>query len=470
MNLAIEKTNKKSNTMIFQINFWVMIFMFTLYQLLPAFRGWGDLFSLHFGIIPLVAGIIINLIYLRKIHLRFTFNKLQIILIGVIALLWAIAYIREILFLDVVESIFIFCSLIDFIIILTFCFLSIQVNRIIYPKYDLRKALIYSLGLFVNVNMLLLVFGVTPKNEIYLISYPSQMLSIFGLERNRVLFPMSIGINSYGTLVGATLVGSFLLFKFVKTKFEKIYLTFVVLICLCSILFTDSRGALVFSIFSIFSMLLPKNIFKFVLWVPFLLSVFIVLIFVIKPDFLTEPLSVFNREPPDQIASQTNLKNTCSSFSQKPNGVLSNRPIIWGTGISELKSIRFIHLIGFGARGQVISGVSEKYSCLFVNFSKSNIAGLHNIWLQSIFEIGYLGLAITVIVLFHSLKLLSEETFVNKNAVTYPFLGILFYIVLDGTFESTITPDQNLMFFTFFMLVILGASPFIKKNNEYHEE
>jgi hypothetical protein len=447
-----------------QLNFWLIIISLTLIRLPVAFGYRNDFFFLHIGIIPFLAGLLINLVFLsRQAEKTRNFSAFFIFYL-LFCFFWTVAFLRTALATLTLDTFFILGQL--FIIWTLGGLFFLSILNVSNQKDLLRliKAALYSFGVYVMVNLGLYLVGINPGNDFYLIKYPAQMLSLINIESSRVLFPMASGINSYGIMVGATLVGLAMLLKSKLSIFEKAMVLFFILSSLVSILLTDSRGALVFSIFTLVIMNLQWKLFRIARWIPFLVSIGAITIFTFSPQTLHGSLSFMNRPSMREESQQiTGEISECKALLDSTNGVLSNRPIIWHFGIEELRFFKPIQLVGYGFRGQVISKVSTQYACLFSSQLRSNFASLHNIWLQLAFDLGYFSFLVILPLLILAIKMIDMIS-LQSNTLEFPALiAILLAIISMGSMEASLSPDYiELFILELFVLTGLAAASIIK--------
>jgi O-antigen ligase len=212
---------------------------------------------------------------------------------------------------------------------------------------------------------------------------------------------------------------------------------------------TDSRGALLFLILTLLLVLLfgrfPKILILIVLAIsilPVLATVFVPNLQSVRLDFLQRPDS--NWVP--AIKEKTYGNELCEELLAKSSGFLSNRPVIWKIVVKEASEPQIVHVIGYGHRGQVVSKLSERYSCLFKSYAFSNLASAHNLWLQTWIDIGYIGTLITIFFLY-SLACRFSDLFITSHAYAFRSMySVVVYIILIGSLEATISPDFNLLF------------------------
>jgi len=87
-----------------------------------------------------------------------------------------------------------------------------------------------------------------------------------------------------------------------------------------------------------------------------------------------------------------------------------------------------------GLYGPTISGVVQTYHHLFESYVNKNFIGLHSFILQSIFDIGYVGLLLALIMIFTMIKAAAKILQTTDNK-TEPMMaiGLLIYALLLGS-------------------------------------
>jgi hypothetical protein len=463
-NLPVRSSKNRST--LFILNFWLVVFSLSIYRLPIAFGYRFSFLAFFIGIIPYAAGIVFNVLVILKRKKRAALNKRNFIILCFFAVLWILALMRTFSKESNFDALLTLGILASWLVLGLFIFLVFLLTDE-YHHFELIGAMIYGLGFYVFLNLAMYFFGINPPGSLYLADYPAQMLSIVGISKYRVLFPMASGINSFGTVSGAGLVGLFFLFKKSTNKLERSLLFFLLVFCLLAILLTDSRGALIFSLMTIGLFLLPKKVFCYARWIPFLISIFILLIIVIPSGFFTNWLPDLDRpasvwENSDEI----DVNDQCERYLAASEGLFSNRSIIWRFAINDLGSFNIQQLIGFGFRGQYYSGLNANYACLFKSYAFPQFASLHQNWLQLVFDIGYLGLLFTLALLVLMVRELSEFNSLSTISENFSLASILCYIVLSGSLEAIITPDAMELFLTLtFILISFSFSKICPSNN-----
>jgi hypothetical protein len=441
----------RKNNPIYKINFWITICSFTLLRFATIFFGRDDFLAQNVGGIPLLAGILMNAVYLFQNRVKTSINQKRFVLFLASLLLWITAIIRSVVSFSMLDRIFVSGLLVQLLLFLGYGFLALLVNQQVFPKFDLRKAILYSVIALVATNFFLFFAGLNPKDTIYLSQFPAQILSNLGIRTYRTLFPLAMGINNYGVVIGIALVSAALLWAGQKKGWKWLVFGACVVICLVSLLMVDSRGPFVFSVLALAIVLLPKKLFSIFRWFPFLISLLPLFFILVPKEMATTSLAFMNRESHNfQKSPGISEQQNCDAFIQNLTGTLSNRPVIWNAGLSELAAFKPIHIWGYGYRGQVISGISSQYSCLFLSYAKSEISGLHNIWLQQIISTGYIGALFLIVNLVSSLVFFTCDS--KNRCLSRAFLGILLYCLLAGSMEAIFTPDY---FQVFLMLLYI---------------
>lgn len=434
------KEESIKNNPIFLINFWITIFAFTLLRFTTVFSGRENFLFQDLGVFLLFADILMNILFLHHNKVKLSLKPINFLIILILVIIWIIAIIRSTISSQLEINFLNLGILVELSVFFVFGFISLIVNQFAIPQYDLSKAIIYSVLVLVATNLFLYTININPKDTIYLAKYPAQLLSIFGFQASRVLFPLATGINNYGVFIGIGLISSVILWVSQKKGKTWIILSLSVAICLISLIMVDSRGPIIFSLVTLFIIFLPKRYFLIVRWVPFLVSLLPIYLFLIPQDLVQASFSFMNRESIDfQSPLEISESQKCDIFNQNLTGVLSNRPVIWNAGFSDLANFNTNHIWGYGFRGQIISGISSKYSCLFLSHVRNNVAGLHNIWLQQVFDTGYIGAIILMICIISSVITFSTDR--DHHNTSRTLLGILLYCLLVGSMEAIFTPD-----------------------------
>lgn len=320
---------------------------------------------------------------------------------------------------------------------------------IVFAKADhkTRKlnyhAIFYSLGLFILINILLYLLGVRSEQRL-LNSYSSgytiaTLLSYFGIETYRVLFPLANGINSFGNLAGASLALWLILFENKTLKIQAIIYSVASLLV---ILMVDSRGAFFYCLLAVgLIKIVPVKKINYAI-IPVIIMCVIYFIGLLNLDTAMSATSGINFS-----FLATFARNTTDLE------LFGGRYLIWKNAINELTHFSLSHLLGFGAYGQTISGISGNYYNIAKNFASPERLSLHSTLFQYIFDIGYVGLASYIVLIISLFKALINKAGKYEKAI----LGLLFYMLIASLFEVNLTIyfKENFSIFTFLVFSLM---------------
>lgn len=280
-------------------------------------------------------------------------------------------------------------------------------------------------------------------------------LSLLGIDANRTVFPLTDGINAYSNYIGGAFSIAIILFLF--SKQYKSVTGGISCIFLLTLLYTDSRAALIYPI------LIAGIIFFFrnkILggWIKFLsLIVFIgPLIYTIMLPWLSH-LSEFQ-----------SLSRGSGDLSSG-----NDRLFIWSICYKEFLSFKWNHLFGFGKAGHYISGVSATWAANSSTYNNAELAlSPHNTMFSILFDYGYVGLITYIVLLWQTL---SKISFISKKSkIAYPFFGFLIYNIFLGITESIGSAFQfNYIVLFIAVITVINAQFYVLKwrlkNKNYDE-
>jgi O-antigen ligase len=131
------------------------------------------------------------------------------------------------------------------------------------------------------------------------------------------------------------------------------------------------------------------------------------------------------------------LGSLSSTFSRNPGDFVTatGRSKIWSIVGQFLSHPHVEDLIGYGAYGQVRSGVSAQYAYLF-HIEHPEFVSAHNIALQTVLDMGYIGLAVFVfflMVVINSARASNQKTDTPESAA---LLAALIALSLFGASEA----------------------------------
>lgn len=317
-----------------------------------------------------------------------------------------------------------------------FNFTSLIVFTIFIASYNIRNndcinLIIISVLCYVVINLVLSVVGI--NSESVFNTGNASILNLIGISVRRLTVPLSPagGSVNFGTLSGLLLTMSTFGFASIKRK-KYLYLSIIV-ISIIALLLSDTRGAILSFLLTLVTFAFFKTIGITKVRLLALLMPFIPLAIVTLLYFLyrTEYLDFFVR---DQAADLT-----------------SGRIFIWASGVEELLNFNVIHLVGFGAYGQATSMVSDNYYFLFKDWpsDRPELFSLHSYLLQTIFDIGYLGLLLAVFMFYFAFKYAVNLSFETRLVV----IGSFIFIIYSGITDTVPTYYNRESFFVVIVLI-----------------
>ncbi len=423
-------------------DYWVILFGLVFIKL-PSITGGNQLISIRLATLaPFFFVIFKNLLFLFT-NKTVRFNKRILAGLFVYMCLLGISVVRSYFS----QSFSLSTTFGNYLIWCTFASFSFFVfTRSSNQKKsrNLKKAIYYGIVIYVAVNVITYFLGLSNQDELYITSRPAIMLQFFNIISSRVLFPLASGINSFGIIAGASLCISVLLSVYSKSIKDKIIGITGSGFSIFAILVTDCRGSLFFAIFTLcIALILPKKIILIFRWLPIFAPLIPFIYIFIQRNIPFWIIQGLLRTP---FFGNVDL--------------LSGREYIWTTIINHFEEFRFLHLFGYGYHGEAISGLAQDYSYLFTNFVNSEWVTGHNYFLQTLLEIGYLGILIALWLLIKITTSLANELEEDPNEITNIVLFFLMiYFILAGTTETVLT-TYHLELFYIFMLIFgsVGAN------------
>jgi O-antigen ligase len=178
-----------------------------------------------------------------------------------------------------------------------------------------------------------------------------------------------------------------------------------------------------------------------------------------------------------QYTASTSMASTLSRGGGSDIATGNSRKFIYLAANNELADFKPIHMIGYGEYGPYGAGLTKLYmeeKFLMESETEKLLSSLtHNTALQAIFDTGYIGLAVYILLLLITFSQIYKLYKTGKPAVL-TICYLLFYIIIMGTSETffgNYTPFRNYLFIilTFFIFISYNAYLYKKqiKKNEY---
>lgn len=259
----------------------------------------------------------------------------------------------------------------------------------------------------------------------------NRLMSFVGIQMSRLSFPISSGPTAFGPIAGMLATIGLVLLFFGTGGWRRLLGLSAVFLGLAGLFLVDSRSALVSVplalLISTFFIRVPSSR-KYLLLVSMLLPLVpLLMVGLIKLIEYSDLAALLQRQ---------------SGFAQRL-GVASGRENIWLGVMHILAQLDPLHIVGYGAYGQVISGASKEYSWVFSQFGAS-IATAHNASLQVILDMGYIGCAVWVFLIYQIQKAYADGLkFNDLPEATLLFGSASVYFVISGFFDVSTTFYQT---------------------------
>lgn len=309
------------------------------------------------------------------------------------------------------------------------------INYIYEKKQNYTHVVFIVSSIFIVINLFLFALNITffnPYTNKFYIGESVMYNTFFGVNIDRVVFPLVSGFNEYGVYAGAILTFGFIyLFSGIKNIYKTITLVFIIL-SFVTILYTDNRGALACSLVSIITVLFLRYFRR----INYLKS--FVFIFPFIPYILLIVLPI--------IGNYQIIVDVSRSSSEVESA--NARQIIWAYAANELIAFKYIHLVGWGDYGQFGSGASSGWADMLDTFENSQYTSAHNFVLQMIFDIGYIGVGVFLVMFYRMINICTKIYKNNYNKSMLGYFAVLMYMLFAGSLESLY------VFKAFFILMI----------------
>lgn len=307
-------------------------------------------------------------------------------------------------------------------------------------KERVRSALValcFAPSLYVAANVVLRMAGVSSSRPIPpQAGDPAQVLSFFGVHHLRTFFPLSDGVNSFGIVVGLAASTALVLAARSEGRTRR-WAIIAAAVDIYAILLADSRGPISAALGATLLVLL--------------LGRRITVIGLRSLGFLVpaSPVVIFG------ALSLLTAPGVTASAQGRTISTGTNRLFIWKPILDMLSHFRAADVFGYGAFGQITSGVARSYVYLFGDVSFT--PGAHNFVLQTVLDIGYIGLIVVVLVFVMYIRAFAEAS-QRGSALGAALLCVMVYFVLVGFTEAAPTIYTPEIFFFFVLALGAGVS------------
>jgi hypothetical protein len=274
---------------------------------------------------------------------------------------------------------------------------------------------------YVAANELLYLGGVrAPANPASIDNPgPAQLLSLFGLSGQRIFFPYGEGLNGFGVIAGMAFITSVTALRRMRGYLRAAGAAGI-LAAVYGLLVADARGPLLFAIaVSIGLVVAPRVLARGARGLP--------LVIPLAPGIIVAGLGLFAGTSVSSTFARGNFEFASAT----------GRTDVWSAVLSFLGHFDAQQLVGWGFGGQLSSGVSYTYAYVVSTNGRPEFATAHNFILQSILDVGYVGAAIFLLIFFLSLRSAGRRLRGTFEPAVTIVVGILSFLLLAGTLEST---------------------------------
>lgn len=263
----------------------------------------------------------------------------------------------------------------------------------------------------------------------------ASLLKLVHIYAHRVQFPLASGVNSSGIVSGAGLAACLIL---IMRRAAPPWLTWPCLAgCIYNLVLGDNRTSLGLGIGAAVYFAWTRRMTTARL-LPILVPV-LPLLAILVTALLNGPLGgVLSRGSNDDFAT------------------VNHRTFIWEAAWHMLRSPGLQDLYGWGALGQVTSGLSQHYAYLFGSLPHPYAYSTHDIVIQTVVDSGYIGLALLVAAVGVTTYRLIASWLREADPVVRALMAVLVVTILGGTTEAL--PNYGSEEALVAMLLVMGAA------------
>ncbi len=268
---------------------------------------------------------------------------------------------------------------------------------------------------------------------------PAEMLRFLGISAVRTRFPLALSINLFSIIVAAALVSIVVLRLRTSSLPSRKIAWGAAGACLYCILLGDSRAALLIAVIVIVLFTIRRRIPALGVagMVPFLPLIILGLVNLVASANAGGALSRGNGQT-EELATAT------------------GRLYIWKGTWEVLKHFSFEEIYGWGAAGHVTSGAYLHYVLLFGANATDTALFTHDIVLQTLVDMGLIGLAALVLMVWSTWRGLQRHVDDNPRSPALALMAILLVIILSGATE--VSPTYYSQEALLEVLLIAGAA------------
>ena len=308
-------------------------------------------------------------------------------------------------------------------------------------------ALAFAPGLLVAANLALWFAGIGSDVSNGLAAQSAGMLAVVGIDADRTTFPLTVGWNQMG--VGSAVAACAVLLITGRTdRVIKLLAGVACALSLTGILLSDSRGAMISLLIALaMTLVLAYRGAHWPDWkvaVPLVVSVFVATSFVMADTLVP-------------VAKAT----LPSLLDIRDDGADSPRTVMRDSVIDALTASGAKTLVGWGEFGQVPSGAFSVYGAMFmvpgsISSGPDHFWTTHNLALQTLVDMGVIGLIALCMMFAFTLKGLAERARCRGDA-GYALFAMVLALAFSGITEASPTLYQPATLWLLLLLACAGV-------------
>lgn len=270
---------------------------------------------------------------------------------------------------------------------------------------------------FVVLNLLLYARGLdfTGALDDDIVAGQSTMLGYAGISFDRITLPLAVGLNGGGAMGALSMVAGGVFAVLGGTRAVRLAGVAGVLAGFMVLLMVDSRGPILFAVLTLAALaLFPRWSRRGLAWLPLLLP--------LAPVAITWLLA--------------QLGSSAAAVSRQGTDALTatGRTEVWDAAFDFLGSPSIDHLYGYGTFGQTRTGLSLEYAHIF-DTDNERFASLHNVVLQNILDIGYIGAGVFLALVAVGIYTAARRYEATGQPEALAALGLVIVLGLAGATE-----------------------------------
>jgi O-antigen ligase len=310
-----------------------------------------------------------------------------------------------------------------YILFVAFGIILITTARDIHERNGRLLAIALAPAVYVVVNTLMNFAGLQNSAPLDATDgTPAEMLRLIGISAVRTRFPLALSINLYSIVVAAALASIVVLQLRTNALRSRKIAWGIIASCFYCLLLGDSRAAL-------------------------LIAAIVILLFVIRSRIPAMGVAGIVPVLPLAIIGILRLVSSASvgGALSRGNGqteelaTATGRLYIWKGAWEVLKRFSFEEIYGWGAAGHVTSGAYLHYVLAFGADANDTALFTHDIALQTLLDMGVIGLAALVAVIWSTWRALQRHINTEAKSPAIALMAILLVIILSGGTEVSPT-------------------------------